>query len=88
MAHLYAVTGSLTHSNKTPKGVHDIVDAQFFFSNIDSNLSKEITPQCGSICDTLLCTNCNSIFLSETNVIKFQKIVKSLRGRHPLIVMI
>ena len=28
----------------------------------------QITPQCGSICNALLNTNCNSMFLSETNV--------------------
>ena len=38
------------------------------YPNIGSNLSKRITPQCSSICDTLLNTNCNSMFLSESNV--------------------
>ena len=49
-----------------------------FFTNIGSNLSKQITPLCGSICDALLNTNCNSMFLSEGNVNENLKAVKKL----------
>ena len=49
-----------------------------FFTNICSNLSKLITPQCGSICHTLLNTNCSSIFLSEANVDEIIKILRKL----------
>ena len=49
-----------------------------FFTNIGSNLSKQITPQCGSICHALLNTNCNSMFLSETNVNETITIVSKL----------
>ena len=55
--------------DETPIGEHDIADAfNNLFTNNCSNLSNLITPQCSSICDTLLNTNCNSMFLSETNV--------------------
>ena len=60
---------SFKNADETPIGEHDVADASNkFFHNIGSNLLRQITPQCGSICDTLLNTNCNSMFLSETNV--------------------
>ena len=37
-----------------------------------------MTLQCSSICDTLLDTNCNSMFLSETNVSEIITIVSKL----------
>ena len=64
-----SIPNSFKNADETPIGEHDIADAfNNFFTNIGSNLSKQITPQCSSICDTLLDTNCNSMFLSETNV--------------------
>ena len=45
------------NADETPIGEHDIADAfNKFFPNIGSNLSNRITPQCSSICDTLLNT--------------------------------
>ena len=53
------------NADETPTGEHDIADAfNIFFTNTVSNLSKLITQQCGSICDTLLNTNYNSMLLS------------------------
>ena len=70
---------SFKNADETPIGEHDIADALNNFStNIGSNLSKQITPQCGSTCDTLLNTNCNSMFQSETNVNEIIKIVSKL----------
>ena len=67
------------NADETPIGEHDIADAfNNFITNIGSNLSKQITPQCSSICDTLLNTNCNSMFLSETNVNETITIVSKL----------
>ena len=67
------------NADETPIGEHDIADAlNNFFTNIGSNLSNRITPQCSSICDTLLNTNCNSMFLSETNVDEIITIVNKL----------
>ena len=67
------------NADETPIGEHDIADAlNNFFTNIGSNLSNRITPQCSSICDTLLNTNYNSMFLSETNVDEIITIVNKL----------
>ena len=74
-----SIPNSFKNADETPIGEHDIADAlNNFFANIGLNLSKQITPQCGSICDTLLNTNCNSMFLSETNVDEIMKIVSKL----------
>ena len=64
-----SILNSFKNADETPIGEPDIADAlNKFFTNIGINLSKQITPQCGSICDTLLNKNCNSMFLSESNV--------------------
>ena len=74
-----SIPNSFKNADETPIGEHDIADAfNNFFTNIGSNLSKQITPQCSSICDTLLDTNCNSMFLSETNVSEIITIVSKL----------
>ena len=74
-----SIPNSFYNADETPIGEHDIADAfNNFFTNIGSNLSKQITPQCSSICDTLLNTNCNSMFLSETNVSEIITIVSKL----------
>ena len=73
------IPNSFKNADETPIGEHDIADAlSNFFTNIGSNLSKQIAPQCSSICDTLLDTNCNSMFLSETNVNEIIAIVNKL----------
>ena len=67
------------NADVTPTDEHDIADAfNNFFTNIGSNLLRQITPQHGSIYDTLLNTNCNSMYLSKTNVNEMKKIVKKL----------
>ena len=74
-----SIPNSSMNADETPIGEHDIADAvNNIFSNIGSNLSKLTTPKCTSICDTLLNTNCNSMFLSETNVGEFITIVSNL----------
>ena len=71
-----SIPNSFKNADETPIGEHDIADAiNIFFCNTGSNVSKQITPQCGSICDTFLNTNCNSMFPSETNVNEIMKIV-------------
>ena len=71
-----SIPNSFKNADETPIGEHDIADAfNNFFTNIGLILSKQITPQCVSICDTLLNTNCNSMFLSETNANEIIKIV-------------
>ena len=82
------IPNSFKNAGETPTGEHDIADGHNFFTNIGSNLSKQITQQCGSICDTLLKTNCNAMFSSETNVNEIIKIAKKLTQKHLLIVMI
>ena len=53
-----SIPNSIKNADETPIGEHDIVDALNKFSNnIGSNLSKQITLQCGSICDALLNIN-------------------------------
>ena len=77
--HLFYISLEFKNADETPIGEHDIADAfNNFFTNIGSNLSKQITPQCSSICDTLLDTNCNSMFLFETNVSEIITIVSKL----------
>ena len=67
------------NAGETPIGEYDIADAfNNLFTNIGSNLSNRITPQCSSICDILLNTNCNSMFLSETNEDEIITIVNKL----------
>ena len=74
-----SIPNSFMNADETPIGKHDIADAfNNFFTNIGSNLSKQITPQCSSICDILLNTNCISMFLSETNVGEIITIVSKL----------
>ena len=64
------------NADETPIGEHDMAYAfNKFCSNIGSNLSKQITMQCGSICNTLLNTNCNSLFLFETNLDEIVEVV-------------
>ena len=67
------------NADETPIGEHDITYAlNEFITNIGSNLSKQISPQCGSVCDTFFNTNCISMFLSETNVNEIKKIAGKL----------
>ena len=74
-----SILNSSKNADETPIGEHDIADAlNNYFTNSGSNLSKQITPQCGSICDTLLDTNFNSMLLSETNVNEIITIVNKL----------
>ena len=65
----FSIPKSFKNADGTPIGEHDIADdINKIFTNIGSYLSKQVTPQCCSICDTLLNINCNSMFLSETNI--------------------
>ena len=74
-----SIPNSFMNADETPIGEHDIADALNNCSaDIGSNLSKQITQQCSSICDTLLSTNCNSMFPSEANVNEIKKIVCEL----------
>ena len=74
-----SIPNSFKNADERPIGDHDIADDfNNVLYNICSNLSKQITPQCGSICDTFLHTNCNFMFLFETNVNEVMKIVGRL----------
>ena len=45
-----SIPNSFKNADETPIGVYDIADAfNNFFTTIGSNLSKEITPQCGKM---------------------------------------
>ena len=53
-----SIPNLLKYADEAPTCEHYIADAFIiFFTNIGSNISKQITSQYGSICDTLLNTN-------------------------------